>query len=263
MKYNWRVGTYNKNIDNLGMQLEKLMRMNNENKYSTRKRYMKAQERFIIYLGSKFKLQNLKNISDKHLEAYGRLLIDKRRSKCYIKTELSAIRAMHGLVPGKMHELMLPDAFNAILFQDYCEPGNRVWKDNEMLAFIDYAIGVNRHEYARILKIMRLLRIPLGQVFSLKTIDVEYGVISKVLLIETESVGIEVIKLSRDQVIGLNELLQEASNYYFYSFKKGENIKDFKRKFSGFIYDHSDQFSDSEGSIKERCLAMKGLMERK
>lgn len=262
MKYNWKVGKHNKNIDNLGLQLEKLLRMNNENKYSTRVRYKKAQERFIIYLGRNFRLQNLSNLSDKHMEAYGRYLICSKRSKSYIKTELSAIRAMHGLIPGKKYQLMTPDAFNAKMFDDYTDPVHRKWNDREMTDFIEYARSVDRLDYARVVEIMRLLKIPLEQVFGIKSKDVEMSIVSKVLIIESCTGDSVTIELSVDQVIGLNKLLSDKSTRYFYCLNDNESINGFKRKFSRFIYDHSDQFSESKGTLKHERLTMKGLMER-
>jgi hypothetical protein len=57
-------------VNNLGRQLQKILRQTKDNRYETRYRYMHANERFINFLGRAYKVQKLSNIQDKHLAKY-------------------------------------------------------------------------------------------------------------------------------------------------------------------------------------------------
>jgi integrase/recombinase XerD len=114
MKYNWKkigIGS----VDTLGIQFQKTVRLNNQRKYSTRRRYLSAQVRFIKFVGGEFKLQKLVNLQDKHLFAYVDYLKSRDCTDSYIKTELSAIQFMHNNLDGVKHTLLSPAVFNLII----------------------------------------------------------------------------------------------------------------------------------------------------
>ncbi|MEW5784041.1 MAG: site-specific integrase [Bacillota bacterium] len=61
----------------------------------TRREYRKCMLRFTAWLEESYNLQNLRNISSKHLAYYARHLQQKGNSPGYVIKNLSAIRYYH------------------------------------------------------------------------------------------------------------------------------------------------------------------------
>lgn len=80
--------------------------------FKTRERYWASFDRFARFCAEKFKLQNIKNIQDKHLLAYIEHLKSQNRSASHIKTELSGIRYVHDLIPNARYKLSGNEKFS-------------------------------------------------------------------------------------------------------------------------------------------------------
>ncbi|APC09055.1 tyrosine-type recombinase/integrase [Neomoorella thermoacetica] len=97
---------------NLEQQIEALRRKSTETvSYKTQERYWSAFRRFCEFTASKFRLQNIKNISDKHLEAYIEHLKSQGRGPSHIKTELSGIRYVHDKIENARYKLSSNEKF--------------------------------------------------------------------------------------------------------------------------------------------------------
>lgn len=73
-------------------QVRAVFRHTRQGSIRTRERYREAGQRLAKFLGAQFQLKNLRNLRDKHLEAYVRYMQANGRTPAHIKTELSAIR---------------------------------------------------------------------------------------------------------------------------------------------------------------------------
>ena len=79
-------GIYN----TLVTQLDKLARYNRQGSFRTKDRYYEAVKRFCAYLAAHYHLQQLENISGKHLVSYVLYLQAQGKSASTVKTDLSA-----------------------------------------------------------------------------------------------------------------------------------------------------------------------------
>ncbi|MEW5953371.1 MAG: AAA family ATPase [Bacillota bacterium] len=93
-------------VDNLGAQLQKVIRGTRQGSIATRYRYIDASERFIRFVAERFKLKKLQNIQEKHLQAFAEDMKQRGLSDKYIKTDLSAVRYLHRQVPMARYELL-------------------------------------------------------------------------------------------------------------------------------------------------------------
>lgn len=73
-------------------QINAVFRHTRQGSIKTRERYRESGGRLARFLGERFQSKNMKNLQDKHVEAYVRFLQENNRSVSHIKTELSAIR---------------------------------------------------------------------------------------------------------------------------------------------------------------------------
>ena len=79
---------------NLLAQIESIYRHSNELSFKTRARYFEATKRFCKFLSDNFRLQNFKNVEDRHFKAYVEHLKDNN-SAATIQSDLSGIRYFH------------------------------------------------------------------------------------------------------------------------------------------------------------------------
>ena len=73
-------------------QVNAVFRHTRQGSILTRERYQETGRRIAKFLGERFQMKNLRNLQDKHLEAYVRYMQENKRSPAHIKTELSGIR---------------------------------------------------------------------------------------------------------------------------------------------------------------------------
>ncbi len=79
---------------NLLAQVESIYRHSNELSFKTRARYFEATKRFCKFLADNFRLQNFKNVEDRHFKDYVEHL-KENNSAATIQSDLSGIRYFH------------------------------------------------------------------------------------------------------------------------------------------------------------------------
>ncbi len=94
-----------KQYENLIFQLDKLHRHNRQGSFRTRQRYYETMQRFCRFLADEYHVERLANIAPTHTFAYVIHLQEKGRSASTIKTDLSAIRFFHDLIPSPRYGL--------------------------------------------------------------------------------------------------------------------------------------------------------------
>ena len=76
---------------NLLAQVESIYKHSNELSFKTRARYYEATKRFCKFLADNFRLQNFKNVEDRHFKAYVEHL-KENNSAATIQSDLSGVR---------------------------------------------------------------------------------------------------------------------------------------------------------------------------
>ena len=79
---------------NLLAQVDAIYKHSNELSFKTRARYFEATKRFCKYLADNFRLQNFKNVEDRHFKAYVEHL-KENNAAATIQSDLSGIRYFH------------------------------------------------------------------------------------------------------------------------------------------------------------------------
>jgi integrase/recombinase XerD len=126
--------------------------------FATHKQYYNKMDLFARFLADEYALQNLANISGKHLAAYIEERQNEGKAAATVDQDLSAIRFYHDQY-GTDARHRLPD--NILLLQKYgvsLEPRmfggvNRRWTCQELGKFIDLAIRRNRFEISQMMQL--------------------------------------------------------------------------------------------------------------
>lgn len=148
-------------------QLDKLARHNRHGSYKTRERYYEAMKRLCAFLADRYRLEKLSNISGKHMLAYTAHLQDGRKSAAYIKTELSAIRLFHDLIPDARHSL--PDNSALGLERRRFGEVDRTWSDEKYRSMVEEATQNGGSTFADMLTLIRTLGLRLHECARIDT----------------------------------------------------------------------------------------------
>lgn len=261
MKYTWKTTGIGK-VDHLGIQFQKVLRGINEYSYSSKYRYASAGRRFIIHTGKKFGLAKIQNIQDKHLEDHARELKEQGKSNKYIKTELSAIRAIHANIPQAKYELTESLDFNKNVVGLGSTPdgrADRAWTEHEIKEMKNIAIELNRPEISNVIELMRSTGMRLDEAVTIRRDQLESAMkTGKIHLTNTKGNVPRDIPLNDRAKALFEKVLPEISrgNYVFVPQKyvKSHTIHKFKVSVQNLIYNHRNKIQDPERSLSAHNL---------
>ncbi len=264
MKYTWK-DTGNGIEDGLGRQLQKLARNMNENKITTRYRYLEAGSRFICFIGKEFRLQKLANVQDKHLLKYTEQLIKNGKSHKYIKNELSGIRYIHNQLPKVRYELLDGVKFNRKVGLNTTPDGrsDRAWTEHEFRAFCQKAYDTHNDEFVKIFRIVKNTGMRLDEVCTLRTCQVREAINNSVLkLYNTKGGKPREIQIdARCKKLLVDSYKTESRNDYMYVpkvYTSSHTIHKYEKKIQRFIYNHREKIQDVNRSLSGHNVSQDG-----
>lgn len=148
-------------------QLQKLARHNRHGSFKTRERYYNACKRFCAFLADHFRLEKLSNLSEKHLVAYVEELHRRGCAPAYIKTELSAIRLYHDLIPNPRYMLPGNDSLN--LERRRYGQVDRTWSADEVDRILELCRATDNHSYAACILLARYAGLRIHETMRMDT----------------------------------------------------------------------------------------------
>ena len=160
-----------KHFENLEIQLEKLRRHNRQGSFRTRARYYEAMSRFCRFVAERYHLERLANLAPKHLYAYVDYLKERENAPATIKTELSAIRFFHDLIPNPRFQL--PDNRTLLLQRRSFGETDRTWSTAEFNRMLARALAAGREDYITLLYLGRYAALRIHECFRLDTAAAE------------------------------------------------------------------------------------------
>lgn len=259
MRYTWRMLPNAGRANNLGRQLQKVLRGVSEKNFETIHRYKEAQERFIKFLGNESKVQKLINIQDKHLKAYAEHKLEQGCSSKYIKNELSAIRRLHNLIPKSKHRLMDSTKFNRSIGLEATPDGGveRAWTDREYESMRQAAVDQDKELYADILTMARETGVRLDEIVSYKRSEILESInAGKLILSNTKGSVPRSVPLTENARKVLEKRYNMTKGKYGF-LPKGENIRIEKveKSIQNFICKQRGTVQDSNRAISAHNVA--------
>jgi len=156
-----------KHYINLLAQAEKLRRHNKQGSYKTKERYYEAYQRFIRYIGDKFKLEKIANVSGKHLSDYVEYMQERGLAAATVQTDLAAIRFWHDKISNPKYTLPGNDELN--LERRSYGGTDRTWSDGEVKRMILECRRENRVDYEACIIIARHMGLRIHEVMRIDT----------------------------------------------------------------------------------------------
>lgn len=188
---------------NLMAQVDKLHRHNRQGSYKTRARYYEAMQRFCRFLAEVFRLERLANIAPKHIYAYVAYLQEQEKSASTIKTDLSAIRFFHDLIPNARYEL--PGNDDLLLQRRTFGSVDRTWSAGEFERMHALAISQGREDFVSALLLGRFAGLRIHECFRIDTATAAKAVKERMLTIKGKG-GLV-------RTVPLNDLLLQRLQY--------------------------------------------------
>ncbi|WP_219835366.1 phage integrase N-terminal domain-containing protein [Paenibacillus sp. R14(2021)] len=255
------------------VQLDICFRHSKRNSYLSRKRYFGSCKPFISYLEDEFRLQNLRNLHDKHVVAY---ITERQKQGISAKTilnDLCAIRYLHDLIQNPRYELSdnrtLQEKYGLVLDIAPVVNGDRSWTNEEFNRMLDLAIELNREDIKDAMTLAKELGLRVTEVIAMSRAQVEKALRTRVYTVKGEAKNGKHrnVPLSFTAERIMRKLMQLTPRGGKVFVEKGEKVHHVSNRVQQFIIYHREKIVTPEGELRRsdrrygtpRELTMHGL----
>lgn len=155
----------------LEAQVDKIFRHARQGSIGTRREYRKCMMRFVKWLETKYNMQNLRNLSNKHMAAYVSEMLSNGKKPGYIMKNLAAIRYYHDQVSNPRYQLERDNAKLGVPRR--VPPGDRAWTGEEYEMLCGIAVDSGEGWIADVLTLQYELGLRIHEAIRLDTVEVE------------------------------------------------------------------------------------------
>lgn len=234
--------------NNLLSQAHKLHKHNRQGSYKTRARYYNAFKRFLGHLADIYRLQKITNINIKHLRSYIEYMQYKNLSSAYIKTELSAIRFFHDLIPQAKYKLPDNNAFD--LVRRKFRGNDRTWTNEEFAYIVADAAKKDRDDYVTALYLARYMGLRIHEAFRIDTATARAALHNGFLTIKGKGGKVRDVPNHQAVAILLKNLLKTTEAGQKLLIPKGKKTHNAIKELQQFIAD--TRIPRHEGQIQQK-----------
>lgn len=239
---------------NLITQVDKLHRHNRQGSFQTRSRYYEAMQRFCRFLAEAFRVERLANIAPKHIYAYVTYLQGQAKSASTIKTDLSAIRFYHDLIPRPRYRL--PANCDLLLQRRTFGAVDRTWSEAEFSRMLACATRAGREDYVSILYLGRLAGLRIHECFRIDTATASKAIREHAIIIKGKGGLVRTVPISRHLENHLQFHLSQTSRGSKLFVPKGKQTHEAIKELQAFIWIHRTIAQDPDST---RPMTFHGL----
>lgn len=252
-----------KGLSSIENQCEKLFKHTRSGSYGTRAKYETSCKAFVKFVNDEFKMKNLRNLSDKHIVAYIKYRQSQGISAKTLKSDLSAIRYMHDLVPEVRHTL----STNAELQKNYeihlektpAVKGDRAWTDKEYKDMQELAekraeqrggdVAETAKNVRDLLPLCRTMGLRISEAVAMKRSQAEHALRTGVYLVGNEAKnGLpRIVPLSNEGREVLTQRLAEIERGNLVFVRENEKVHQAVNRCEKFLERHRDAVTTFEG----------------
>ena len=249
-----RMLTLSKQYNNLLVQLDKLYRHNRQGSFRSRQRYYEAMQRFCRFLAEEYRLERLANLAPKHIFAYVDCLQEKGRAASTIKTDLSAIRFFHDLIPTPRYVLPGNDAL--MLRRRTFGDVDRTWSVPEFNRMLARALEAGREDYITLLYLGRYAALRIHECFRIDTATAANAVKENALTIKGKGGLVRTVPLNDILANRLRYHLERTLRGHKLFVPDGKQTHEAIKELQAFIYLNRERVQDSDS---HRPMTFHGL----
>ena len=248
-------------------QLEAKFKHTRSGSYGTRARYKQSCIKFADFINKKFKMQNLRNLQDKHIVAYIKYRQAQGISPKTIKSDLGAIRYLHDMLDNAKYELSdnatLAKEYDVFLDKTPAVKGDRAWTKAEyegMLAKLDElsqqsgSLGHTAKDMQCILPLCRTMGLRITEAVAMKRAQAEKALRTGMYEIKGEAKnGLHrSVPLSAEARAVLAVKMAETARGRLLFVREGEKVHQAVGRYEKLLERHREGVITPEGREK-RC----------
>lgn len=237
-------------------QLKKLARHNRHGSYATRERYFDAGVQFCSFLETVYHLKSLRNIAPKHIVAYVQDMQARGLTPSTIKTNLSAIRMWHDLIPRARYRLPSNEELGITMERRKFGGVDRTWSEEEVRSMCQIAEELGHHDYAVVLFLADRTGLRLHEVLRIDTATARTAVKTGRITIRGKGGRQRTVPVKAEVKAVLRSMLEVTRPGCKLFVRDGEQAHDVQHRIEGFVSRHRAEAGPAD---REAPLTVHGL----
>jgi site-specific recombinase XerD len=235
------------------VQVEKIFKHTRAGSFGTRARYKDTCRNFAKFISDKFKVQNLKNVSDKHIYAFISSRQQEGIAAKTIKNDLAAIRYMHDQISNPRYELssnqVLKEKFGLVLDKTPQVKGDRAWTEKEYKNMKDIATKMGREKAADVMTLCRSMGLRIAEATAISRAQMESALRTGVHQVKGEAKNGKwrQVPLSREGREVFEKKLAETPRGGRPFIEPGEKTHEAINRLEKFLQNNRDKVETAEG----------------
>ncbi|MDH6374908.1 site-specific recombinase XerD [Paenibacillus sp. PastF-3] len=235
------------------VQVEKIFKHTRQGSFATRDRYKDSCMMFVRFCMERFKMQNIRNIHDKHVSAF---IQDRQKSgtaPSTIKGDLSALRYMHDQIQKPRYQLSdnkeLQKQYELKLVETSPVNGNRGWTQEEYAAMLQVAREQKQQNVEDCMILARTMGLRITEAGAVSRAQAEHALRTGVYHVKGEAKNgkhREVPLSASGKVIFERRLLNTERGERLF-IRKGEKTHQVVNRMEKFIEHHRKKVVTEEG----------------
>ncbi len=252
-KRNWKLTAKEQAIfNNLWNQIVAIFNYTNHQQgYRGIERYRNGLRAFCKHLAIHYRPKNFRNIQDKHLISFIEDSVEAGVDVTTLKTDLSAIRKLHTLIPKTRYKLTVGNDSLGVKKRAK-KKIDRAWSENEYVNAIKLAASMNRNDVVWSLKLARTCGVRLEECTALIRTQLKNALNQDFLSLKNTKNGIlRDIPLNQNARLIISSILKEASTERIFVFH-GRNHQQAKKSIQNWIINNRPKFTDYTGQEQDQ-----------
>lgn len=241
------------NASSIERQLDTIFKHTRIGSYRTRFRYRDSVRLFSKFVNDKFKLQNARNINDKHVVAFVQHRQDNGISTKTIKNDLAAIRYAHDQVARVRFDIPSNAdlvAKHGIKFDKISQiTGNKAWTEQEYKDFRRLATKMGNQKASDILTLCREQGLRISEATSLHRSQAENALRSGTLTVKGKGGKIRDMPLRAEGRAVFERIIPETprGRELFVDREQQETVAQVIQNTQNFITNYREEVTTDEG----------------
>lgn len=217
-------------------------------------RYRAGVRPFLQFCAYQFGLRNVRNISDKHITAYIEYSREANVAVSTLKTDLSAIRKLHEMIPNSRYRLSENHELN-YTDQRKTRGVDRAWRDSEVKHAVNLAHQMNRYDVKWSIQLARTMGLRIEEATALTKTQLRNALEKGYLELRITKGGIQRdVPVSSEARKVFREILAHATQEKIF-IRHGKQHHQAFKSIQNWIYNHreyfQEQYSRDEGYIRD------------
>ncbi|ACV62290.1 integrase family protein [Desulfofarcimen acetoxidans DSM 771] len=215
-----------------------------------------SMRQFLFFCANNYRMQNIRNIQDKHIKDFIEYRRDQGINEKVIKNDIWAVRLFHRYTPKAKNRISDNEVFGLKSTPD--GRVDRAWTEGEFKKMLDFAEKLGRQDVAFTMRLAQHAGLRIHECLRLSKEDAEAALRTGILHVKGKGGRERDLKLSSEALQALSEASVRINNDAGKLFvRPGQKTHSAKKSIEGFISKHRDKFRELED--REKNMTFHGL----